>query len=473
MNEREARYSQPKLELFGLYRALRHFRLYIVGVQNLIVEVDAKYIKEMLNRPDLQPNAVINRWIGGILTYTFKLVHIPAKNFKGTDGLSRRRRADDDTDPEESDEDDEENDDEDGTEDQESDIDKNIKDWVSEASYLIRRSGQDFTHLETFNYSAGCQAQVFTSRLSYDFLHQIFQFLSTLQLPTFSSNSLQKRFIKQTKNFFVQDDKLWKRHATNPRLVILDSNRRKNILRLAHDNLGHRGVYGTAKTISQRFWWPSYYKDVEQYVKTCHECQIRVTNKLHIPITISAPTTLFTKVYLDIMLMPKAQGYRYIIAARDDLSGAAEGRKLKRATARTVSQFIFEELLCRYGAIAEIVTDNGPEVKGATEELLRRHGIPHIHISPYNSQANGVVERGHFTIREGLVKACEGNINRWPDFVHHAFFADRVTTRRATGFSPFYLLHGVDPVLPLDLLEVTYLVPRFVPNMSSSDLLTL
>ena len=123
--------------------------------------------------------------------------------------------------------------------------------------------------------------------------------------------------------------------------------------------------------ISQQFWWPTYYKDIERYVKTCHKCQIRATNKLHIPITISAPATLFTKVYLDIMLMPEAQGYCYIIAARDDLSGAVEGRKLKRATARTVSQFIFEELLCHYGAIAEIITDNGPEVKGATEELLR------------------------------------------------------------------------------------------------------
>ena len=383
MNEREARYSQPKLELFGLYRALRHFRLYIVGVQNLIVEVDAKYIKEMLNRPDLQPNAVINRWIGGILMYTFKLIHVPAKNFKGTDGLSLRRKADDDTEPEESDED---------SDDDLDDFNKDIKEWYSESSDLIRRSGQDFNHLETFNHSAGCEEQVLQSRLSNDFLHQMFHFLSTLQLPTFSSNSLQKRFIKQTKNFFIFNDKLWKRHATNPRLVILDILRRKNILRHAHDKLGHRGVYGTAKTISQRFWWPSYFKDIEQYVKTCHECQIRATNKLHIPITISAPTTLFTKVYIDIMLMPKAQGYRYIIAARDDLSGAAEGRKLKRATARTVSQFIFEELLCRYGVISEIVTDNGPEVKGATEELLRRHGIPHIHISPYNSQANGVVE---------------------------------------------------------------------------------
>ena len=100
MNEREAQYSQPKLELYGLYHMLCHFRLYIIGVKNLIVEVDAKYIKEMLNCPDLQPNAVINQWIGGILTFSFKLVHIPAKNFKGTDGLSWRRRADDDTDPE-------------------------------------------------------------------------------------------------------------------------------------------------------------------------------------------------------------------------------------------------------------------------------------------------------------------------------------------------------------------------------------
>ena len=76
-------------------------------------------------------------------------------------------------------------------------------------------------------------------------------------------------------------------------------------------------------------------------------------------------------------------------------------------------------------------------------------------------------------IQEGLVKACEGNINRWPDYIHHAFFADKVTTCQVTRFSPFYLLHGIDPVLPLDLLEATYLVSGFSPNMSSSNLLVL
>jgi hypothetical protein len=34
----------------------------------------------MLNNPDIQPNATINRWIAGILLFDFKLVHVPADN---------------------------------------------------------------------------------------------------------------------------------------------------------------------------------------------------------------------------------------------------------------------------------------------------------------------------------------------------------------------------------------------------------
>ena len=93
----ESRYAQSKLELYGLYRAMRHFRLYIIGAKNLIVEVDAKYIKGMLNDPDLQPNAVVNRWIQGILLFDFTLKHVPATQFKGPDALSRRPLANDET----------------------------------------------------------------------------------------------------------------------------------------------------------------------------------------------------------------------------------------------------------------------------------------------------------------------------------------------------------------------------------------
>lgn len=45
----------------------------------------------MLNKPDLQPNATINKWIQGILLFDFELVYVSAKQFQGPDALSRQR----------------------------------------------------------------------------------------------------------------------------------------------------------------------------------------------------------------------------------------------------------------------------------------------------------------------------------------------------------------------------------------------
>jgi hypothetical protein len=42
--ECESWYSQAKLELYGLFCALRAYRIYIIGVKNLVVEVGAKYL---------------------------------------------------------------------------------------------------------------------------------------------------------------------------------------------------------------------------------------------------------------------------------------------------------------------------------------------------------------------------------------------------------------------------------------------
>ncbi|KAA1473771.1 hypothetical protein DENSPDRAFT_780612 [Dentipellis sp. KUC8613] len=104
---------------------------------------------------------------------------------------------------------------------------------------------------------------------------------------------------------------------------------------------------------------------------------------------------------------------------------------------------------------------------------MDRLGIPQVAISPYNSKANGVVERGHFIIREAIVKSCEHQMQKWPGKVQEAFFADKVTTSQVTGFSPYYLLHGVHPVLPFDLTEATFLVEGFKSGMSHAELLAL
>jgi len=52
-NEWESHYSQPKIEIYGLWRALWALQIHIISMQNLIVEVDVQYIKGMLNNPDI------------------------------------------------------------------------------------------------------------------------------------------------------------------------------------------------------------------------------------------------------------------------------------------------------------------------------------------------------------------------------------------------------------------------------------
>jgi hypothetical protein len=86
--ECESWYSQAKLELYSLFCALHAYHINIIRVKNLVVEVDTKYLKGMLNNADIQPNAMINGWIAGILLFNFKLVHVPTIHHTATDGLS-------------------------------------------------------------------------------------------------------------------------------------------------------------------------------------------------------------------------------------------------------------------------------------------------------------------------------------------------------------------------------------------------
>ena len=48
LNDRESRFSQAKLEIYRLFGVLRATKLYLIGCQNLIVKVAAKYIQGML-----------------------------------------------------------------------------------------------------------------------------------------------------------------------------------------------------------------------------------------------------------------------------------------------------------------------------------------------------------------------------------------------------------------------------------------
>jgi len=51
----------------------------------------------------------------------------------------------------------------------------------------------------------------------------------------------------------------------------------------------------------------------------------------------------------------------------------------------TIGSFVFEDILCRWGAIKKIVANNGPVFVQAMEYLSKQYCINHIWISSYTS----------------------------------------------------------------------------------------
>ncbi|KAI0054530.1 hypothetical protein BV25DRAFT_1816940, partial [Artomyces pyxidatus] len=69
------------------------------------------------------------------------------------------------------------------------------------------------------------------------------------------------------------------------------------------------------------------------------------------------------------MHLPKAGGYKYIVQGRDSLTHYPEYRMLRSESAKSVGDWIFEDILCRWGGLREIVSDNGGAFVAALEYL--------------------------------------------------------------------------------------------------------
>lgn len=485
-NDRESRYSQAKLELYGLFRALKHTQLYTIGVKKLVVEMDAKFIKGMINNPTLHPNDAINRWISAILLFDFELVHVPAEKHTGADGLSRRPRSVEDPSPEDPEE---------------------LEDWIdTNAGFLLdftspksiydtsppfslafpsfssssapdaieRPSSSSPPCALVFDTDSGIEIPRSNKAIRRDEkLLTVRRFLDTLERPPNLTDEQFRLFIRQAAGYFIYEGRLFRKSRDGTSQLVPPPLDRLRLIIYAHDNLGHKGVFATTRNLLVRFWWPHLNHDVRWYIRTCHECQVRQTEYFHIPPVVPEVPSLFRKAHIDTFLMPKIGSYRYVLHARCALTSYPEGRATTSDSSRVIADFIFQDILCRWGALAELVTDNGAPYVAALDILGERYGIHHIRISGYNSRANGLVESKHFDVREAIMKTCGGRENKWREVLHLVFWAERITIRRATGYSPYYMVHGVHPLLPFDILEATYLSPKQDFGMSTEALVAL
>ncbi|KIO02719.1 hypothetical protein M404DRAFT_147444 [Pisolithus tinctorius Marx 270] len=256
-------------------------------------------------------------------------------------------------------------------------------------------------------------------------IEMIRPFLTTCERPPDLTDVQCSSFFNSASRFFLLDGNLWHREPHGQHQLVVNESKWYRLIKEAHDNLGHKGVFMVRSRLLLCFWWPLLVEDVKWYVRTCHECQICQTQKLHIPPTVPMIGGLFHKAHIDMMLMPKASGYRYIVQARCTLTSYPEWHMLH----------------------------------AENNALATQYHIRHIRISPYNSQANGIVERCHYDVCKAIMKSCENDDRCWHTIVHSVFWAEQVTILKSMGLSPYFMVHGVELLFPFDLAEATFLLP--------------
>ncbi|XP_026431941.1 uncharacterized protein LOC113329190 [Papaver somniferum] len=297
---------------------------------------------------------------------------------------------------------------------------------------------------------------------SEDWRQPYIRYLQTQELP--DDKYKAGKITRTSWRYTMIEDELYKKPiAMEPYLRCVTRDTGKQLLAEAHEGCcgNHSGGRSLAhRLLSQGYFWPYMQNDAKKYTKKCVACQLhgplikRPANELH-PVN---SLWTFSNWGLDIVgPFPMAPGgVKYLLVAKDYFTKWVEAVALVKTEAVHVRKFIWENIVCRFGVPAMIVSDNGKQFDSETiKSLCEGLHIKHNFSTPYYAQSNGQAEATNRLILDNLKKTLDKAKGRWTEFLPRVLWAYRTTPRRSTRFSPFTLAYGTKAVLPIELLVPT------------------
>ncbi len=128
-------------------------------------------------------------------------------------------------------------------------------------------------------------------------------------------------------------------------------------------------------------------------------------------------------------------------------------KALKEATAKAVSKFIYQKIICEHGCPEVLQNDQRIHfVNRVIEDLTEKFRIKHRLSLPYHPQTNGLVERFNQMLCKKLAKLSE-ETDQWDKFVDPVLMAYHITKHSAIDVTPFLLTYGRDVILSIDEIK--------------------
>lgn len=263
------------------------------------------------------------------------------------------------------------------------------------------------------------------------------------------------------KKTFLQDGLLCRKFrascsdSVRTQLVVPESHV-KIILEQLHNESGHLGVQRTTEKVKERFYWPGYEMDIQNWVQECQQCQKRNPPQPCplAPLGSIKCTYPFDVISWDIMgpLPLSTKGHKYILVITDLFSKWVEAFPLAVTDSETLASVLIDEVVCRYGVPRALHSDQGANLNSQVIfAVCKRLGINKTRTTAYHPQGNGQVERFNRTLEAILSKVVAENQRDWDCHIPKALFAYRTAFHESSGYSPFRVNFGRSPLLPIDI----------------------
>jgi transposase InsO family protein len=270
-----------------------------------------------------------------------------------------------------------------------------------------------------------------------------------------------RRIARKAKSFTVIDGELYKSAASGVMQRCIPIPHGRELIRDIHVGVcGHHAAPRTlvGNTFYQGFYWPTAVADTSEVVRTCEGCQF-YARKTHLPahaLQTIPVTWLFTVwgLYIVGPLRKAPEGYTHLLVVVDKFSKWIEAHPITNLRSEQAVSF-FTDIIHRFGVPNSIITDNGSQFAGRKfQEFCDNHHICVDWAAVAHPQTNGQVERANDMILQGLKSRIFYRLNKsgrkWLQELPSVIWSLRTTPIRATGLTPFFLVYGVEVVLPTD-----------------------
>ena len=272
-----------------------------------------------------------------------------------------------------------------------------------------------------------------------------------------NSSADLKVYVREFDKLTLKDGILY-RHVTDEKgmewfqLVIPPSHHERAIQGI-HDEVAHTGCHSALKLARQRFFWPYMSQKIEEKCKGCERCLRRKAVGQKAPMESIITTSPMELVCMDFLsLEPDSSGTANILVITDHFTKYAIAVPCKNQTARTVAEALWENLISHYAWPERLHSDQGRDFESKViAELCKLGGIRKSRTSPYHPQGNPV-ERYNRTLLKMLGTLHNSQKRDWRKYVKPLTHAYNCTANDTTGFSPYYLMFGRHPRLPIDIL---------------------